>query len=96
MRIVEEGRIRQNIDNAGFAAEIGLPLLAVSMLQTGVADEGLLRDWAAPNLGVDRHYGYAAQWFSLCALLIFLYLWFQLISPLRARRRTLPPENEST
>ena len=93
---VEEGRIRQNIDNAGFAAEIGLPLLAVSMLQTGVADEGLLRDWAAPNLGVDRHYGYAAQWFSLCALLMFLYLWFQLISPLRARRRTLPPENEST
>ena len=93
---VEGGRIRQNIDNPAFSAEIRLPLLTISMLQTGVADEGLLRDWSAPNLGVDRHYGYAAQWFALCALFVFLYLWFQLISPLRASRRSLSPENEST
>ena len=94
-RGVEQGRIRQNIDNAAFAAEIRQPLLGVSMLQTGVANEGLLRDWAPPNLGVDRHYGYAFQWFGLCALVVFLYLWFQVISPLRARRRIPSPENES-
>lgn len=93
---IEQGRIRQNIDNVAFSAEIRLPLLGVSMLQTGVSTDGLSRDWAPPNLGVDRHYGYAAQWFGLCALVAFLYLWFQVISPLRASRRISPPENEST
>ena len=82
---VESGRIRQNIDLTSFAGETGLPLMGVSLLQTGVATEGLLREWAAPNLGVDKHYGYAFQWFGLCALVVFLYIWFQLVSPLRAK-----------
>lgn len=84
---VESGRIRQNIDLPAFGSEIGVPLLGVSLLQTGAADEGLLRDWAAPNLGVDKHYGYAFQWFGLCALVVILYFWFQVISPLRFNRR---------
>ncbi|MDO9402987.1 MAG: SURF1 family protein [Polaromonas sp.] len=81
------GRIRQNLDIPEFRRETGLPLLDVSLLQTGTAGEGLLRDWAAPDFGVDRHYGYAFQWFSLSVLLAVLYAWFQLISPLRKRRR---------
>jgi len=80
---VESGRIRQNLDLPAFRAETGLPLLEVSLLQTGAASEGLLREWAAPNLGVDKHYGYAFQWFGLCALVIILYGWFQLVLPLR-------------
>ncbi len=83
---MESGPIRQNIDVSAFAGEIALPLLPVSLLQTGVANEGLLRDWAAPNLGVDKHYGYAFQWFGLCALVVFLYLWFQVIVPLHMQR----------
>jgi surfeit locus 1 family protein len=81
---LEAGRIRQNLDLTAFRKETGLPLLEVSLLQTGAAGEGLLRDWAAPNLGVDKHYGYAFQWFGLCALVIILYGWFQLLLPLRA------------
>lgn len=84
---MERGRIRQNIDIAAFRAQTGLPLLEVSLLQTGDASEGLLRQWAAPNLGVEKHYGYAFQWFALCALVIMLYGWFQLFLPLRANRR---------
>lgn len=80
---MESGRIRQNIDIPAFMAQTGLPLLEVSLLQTGVADEGLLREWAAPNLGVDKHYGYAFQWFGLCSLVVILYGWFQLILPFR-------------
>jgi surfeit locus 1 family protein len=91
----QTGRIRQNVDTSAFSAEIGMPLLGVSMLQTGVANEGLLRDWAPPNLGVERHYGYAFQWFSMSALVVFLYLWFQVVTPLRARRQNSSPENES-
>ncbi|MCY7369684.1 MAG: hypothetical protein LH479_02135, partial [Polaromonas sp.] len=36
-----------------------------------------LRDWPAPNVGVEKHYGYAFQWFGLCALTVVLYGWFQ-------------------
>ena len=82
-----QGRIRQNLDMAAFSAETGTPLLAASLLQTGAPSEGLLRNWPAPNTGVDKHYGYAFQWFALCALLVGLYGWFQLVLPYRRRRR---------
>ena len=86
----DSGRIRQNIDVAAFSREISLPLMKVSMVQMGPANEGLLRDWAAPNLGLDKHYGYAFQWFGLCALVVGLYIWFQIINPWRVRRQNLP------
>lgn len=85
---VNAGTIRQNLDLAAFRLETGLPLLEVSLLQTGAPSEGLLREWAAPNLGVDTHYGYAFQWFGLCALVVGLYVWFQVILPFRASLRT--------
>lgn len=84
---VDAGPIRQNLDLAAFRLETGLPLMAVSLLQTGAPSEGLLREWAAPNLGVDKHYGYAFQWFGLCALVVILYAWFQMILPFRASLR---------
>ncbi len=80
---VERGRIRQNLDIAAFRFETGLPLMDVSILQTEAASEGLLRNWAAPNLGVDKHYGYAFQWFALSALTVILYFWFQVLLPFR-------------
>lgn len=86
------GRIRQNLDLAAFSAEIGQPLMATSLLQTGAASEGLLRDWPAPTVGVDKHYGYAFQWFGLCALVVGLYIWFQLISPRRKKRHLPRPQ----
>ena len=86
----ESGRIRQNIDISAFGREIALSLMPVSMIQTGPANEGLLRDWAAPNVGIDKHYGYAFQWFGLCALMVGLYVWFQIINPWRVKRKTSP------
>jgi surfeit locus 1 family protein len=53
----------------------------------------LLREWAAPNLGVDKHYGYAFQWFGLCALVFILYGWFQLVLPFRARTHSRRPKS---
>jgi len=82
---VDSGRLRQNIDLKAYQNETGLPLLEVSVLQTGAAGEGLLREWAAPNLGVDKHYGYAFQWFGLFALVVGLYGWFQIVVPVRIR-----------
>lgn len=82
----DTGRIRQNLDIPVFAAETGLQLLSSLVIQVDAASDGLQRDWAAPNTGVDKHYGYAVQWFGLCALVLGLYIWFQLILPCRQRR----------
>jgi cytochrome oxidase assembly protein ShyY1 len=79
--------IRQNLDLEAFRAETGLPLRTdVSLQQTDTASEGLQRDWPAPALGVEKHYGYAFQWFGLAALVVILYVWFQLIAPVRRAR----------
>jgi surfeit locus 1 family protein len=54
--------------------------------------DGLLRNWPPVASGVDKHHGYAFQWFGLCALILILYVWFQILSPLRlARRRPTAP-----
>lgn len=72
-------RIRQNLDLAAFRTESGLPLANLTVLQTGAASEGLQRDWPVVIAGVDKHYGYAFQWFGLCGLIALLYVWFQFI-----------------
>jgi surfeit locus 1 family protein len=80
----ESGAIRQNLDLAQFRDRTGLPLLTgLSVQQTGAASEGLLRDWTEPGSGVEKHYGYAFQWFALSALIAILYVWFQFIAPRR-------------
>lgn len=81
------GAIRQNLDAAALATESGLQLLPLTVVQTaGAPGDGLLRHWPAPDLGLHKHYGYAFQWFALCALILLLYVWFQLIRP-RLRRQ---------
>ena len=86
------GPIRQNLDLDAFQAETGLRLAPLSVLQSAssadalrTSDDGLLRDWPRPAVDVQKHYGYAFQWFALCALMAGLYVWFQLIRP-RLRR----------
>lgn len=81
------GPIRQNLDLAAFRAETGLPLVAGSVQQTGAASDGLLRDWPVPASGADKNYGYAFQWWALCAVIFFLYAWFQFIAPRRRQNR---------
>ncbi len=80
-----DGAIRQNLDLAQYRAETGLALLPITLVQTGAASEGLLREWPAVNLGVEKHYGYAFQWFGLAALIAGLYLWFQVFRLMMSR-----------
>ncbi len=78
------GLIRQNLVIAEFARETGLGLAPLSVLQDeskGAAGDGLLRRWTRPAVDVQKHYGYAFQWFALGALMAGLYVWFQLIRP---------------
>ena len=82
----QAGRIRQNLDMTAFAQESGLSLLPVSVQQVGALADGLQRDWSRPATGVDKHYGYAAQWFGLSGLFAILYVWFQIVKKFKPRR----------
>jgi len=78
------GVIRQNLDLDSFATESGLKLVPLSVRQDdspATRGDGLLRRWSRPAIDVQKHYGYAFQWFALCALMAGLYVWFQLVRP---------------
>jgi surfeit locus 1 family protein len=83
------GPIRQNLDFADYAAATHLalrPWAVAELPRPGNATDGLMRDWPLPAVDVAKHYGYAAQWFALCALTAGLYVWFQLLRPRRRAR----------
>ncbi|MFG6446943.1 SURF1 family protein [Roseateles sp. BYS180W] len=80
--VKSEGLIRQNLDLPAYALESGLKLAPLVLLQTEGTDP-LRRDLPAPAVDVHKHYGYAFQWFALCALIAGLYVWFQIILPRR-------------
>lgn len=85
---VSAGAIRQNLDLAAFALETGLQLAPLSLLQhdaANTANDGLLRQWPRPAADVQKHHGYAFQWFAMSALMAGLYVWFQLLRPRRKR-----------
>lgn len=73
------GPIRQNLDLATFRTDTRLPVLDVTVVQTGDASEGLVRQWPEPATGADKNYGYAFQWFGLAGLIVILYVWFQIV-----------------
>jgi surfeit locus 1 family protein len=77
----------QNVDPAELARASGLDLLPVVVEQTGpsVAGEGLQRNWPAPSLDIDRHKGYAVQWYALAAM---AFLFFVITGFRRGRSKT--------
>ena len=85
------GLIRQNLDLDRFRSESGLALADFTIRQSGPASDGLRRDWPAVALGVEKHYGYAFQWFALAALIVGLYLWFHFFRRTTARFQETPP-----
>lgn len=84
------GPIRQNLSLADHSREIGVTLRPWTVLQSedgAPKGDGLMRQWPRPAADVHKHYGYAFQWFGLCALMAGLYVWFQLLRPRFQRRR---------
>ena len=70
------GPLWQYLDVAAYRAWSGLPVMDVVVEQSSASDDALVRDWPRPDLGVDRHRGYAVQWFGLAALAAGLCGWF--------------------
>lgn len=86
----DSGLIRQNLSVAAVAQDLAAEVIDGSLVQLTPSphapDDGLVRQWPQVASDVHKHHGYAFQWFGLCALIVVLYVWFQIISPLRQRR----------
>lgn len=77
----------QNLDFDAFERASGLTVARWVVQQTQGADDGLLRHWPPLAAGVDKHHGYALQWFALAALITALTLFFG-VRALRRRSRS--------
>lgn len=79
-----QGRVWQNLTLDRFREASGLSLQPVLLLQTSDADDGLVRAWDRPDLGIDKHRGYAFQWFGLALVTACFFAFFTY----RNRKRT--------
>jgi cytochrome oxidase assembly protein ShyY1 len=71
---VRPNAILQNIDISEFASATGLPMQPILIEQTTDTHDGLVRNWPRPSSGIERHYGYAAQWFGLAATAFIFFI----------------------
>jgi surfeit locus 1 family protein len=68
--------IWQNLDYDAYEHASGHKVARFVVQQTSDTGDGLQRVWPRPDAGVDRHRGYAFQWYSLAALIALLTLYF--------------------
>ena len=79
-KVEDSGPVWQNLTVGRYAERTGLQVQPVVVQQQNDLGDGLLRSWQRPDFGVATHYGYAVQWFSFCALIVFLYVFYHVKS----------------
>ncbi len=85
-------RLWQQASLQTYAQWSGLSLAPLLIRQTGSATDEkpgaagpLIRDWITPGSKVDKHYGYAFQWFTMSAAMLGFWVWLTFIRPRRRR-----------
>ncbi|MGZ8253994.1 MAG: SURF1 family protein [Burkholderiaceae bacterium] len=68
--------IWQNLDFDAYEQASGRKVARFVVQQTNDTGDGLRRVWQRPDAGVDKHRGYAFQWYSLAALIAALTIYF--------------------
>jgi surfeit locus 1 family protein len=81
------GAVWENLDPARFATATGLSVLPIVLEQTAPIDaaDKLVRNWPAPDFGIERHRIYMAQWYLFAATAAGLWLFFNLRRPRQER-----------
>jgi len=69
-----EGNVWQNLTLERYRATVPIALQPVVIQQDSKLDDGLVREWSAPDLGIDKHYAYAFQWFVMAAAIVIIYI----------------------
>lgn len=68
--------IWQNLDFDEYERASGRKVARFVVQQTSDTGDGLRRVWPRPDAGVDKHRGYAFQWYSLAGLIAVLMIFF--------------------
>lgn len=70
------GKVWENltIERYRQAMPITIQPFVIQQESAGAPDDGLVREWDPPDLGIERHYGYAFQWFALAVTILVFYL----------------------
>lgn len=73
---LKPGAIVQNLGLDEVARASGLRLAPFFVQQTGQGAPGetLVRDWPQAASGVDKHHGYAFQWYALAAMAVLFFV----------------------
>ncbi len=66
--------IVQNLDIPAFAAASKLQLQPFVIEQLNDTRDGLVRDWPHPSIGIEKHRGYAFQWYGLAATALLFFV----------------------
>jgi surfeit locus 1 family protein len=69
-----EGNVWQNLTLERYRAAVPIALQPVVIQQDNDSGDGLLREWSAPDLGIEKHHGYAFQWFAMAAAILIIYV----------------------
>jgi surfeit locus 1 family protein len=68
-----EGKVWQNLTLERYRTAMPIALQPFVIQQENDMTDGLVREWSAPDLGIDRHYAYAFQWFVMAAAILIIY-----------------------
>lgn len=71
---LQPGAIVQNLEPAEIAQRTGWTFHPFVCEQISALPDGLLRDWPAPALGIDKHRAYAFQWYALALLALVFFV----------------------
>jgi surfeit locus 1 family protein len=72
---IKPGALVPNLSTGDVAQASGLTMQPFFVQQTGAGQgEGLVREWPAPDVGVDKHRGYAFQWYALAAMAALFFV----------------------
>jgi len=70
---VAERNVWQNLTLERYRQAFPIALQPVVIQQESPLDDGLAREWDPPDLGVNKHYGYAFQWLALAVVVLVFY-----------------------
>jgi surfeit locus 1 family protein len=68
------GAIVQNLEIDAFEKKSGFSMQPMLIEQLSDTKDGLVRDWPRPSSGVDKHLGYAFQWYGLAAMAFIFFV----------------------
>ncbi len=71
-------KVVQSLSLGAMGAELQYEILPVVIELDKSVEDGFIREWQPYYGSIEKHNGYAAQWFVMAAVLLFLYLKYNL------------------